>query len=120
GRLAMSAITGVLALDAAAVARAEEPVAAREPRLMTETAEITSVVDAFDEDDPFDLDLLVGFSQSWKHANIRRETQEPGLATGAFIPATQNIASYSSSMSTLLVGADVGIYRDLALILRLP
>ena len=118
----MSAITGVLALDAAAVARAEEPVAAREPRLMTEAAEITSVVDAFDEDDPFDLDLLVGFSQSWKHANIRRETQVfgPGLATGAFIPATQNIASYSSSMSTLLVGADVGIYRDLALILRLP
>ncbi len=103
-------------------ARADEPVGAREPRMMSETSEITSVVDAFDKDDPFDLNLVLGFTQSWKHASIRRETQlnQPGLATGNFIPATENIASYSSSMSTLLVGADVGIYKDLALILRLP
>src|SRR5579864_2658818 len=109
GRLAMSALTGVLVLDVTVpLARADEPIAAREPRLMNETAEITTVADAFDEEDPFDLNLLVGFSQSWKHANIRRETQlfQPGLATGAFIPATENIASYSSSVSTLLVGAD--------------
>jgi hypothetical protein len=124
GRLATSALTGVLLLGAGGLARADEPVAAREPRLMGETAEITSVVDAFDENDPFDLNLLVGFSQSWKNAKIRRETQifQPGtnLATGAFIPATENIATYSSSTSTLLVGADIGVYRDLALIVRLP
>jgi hypothetical protein len=122
GRLATSAITGVLLLGAAGPARADEPVAAREPRLMSETAEITSVIDAFDDEDPFDLNLLVGFSQSWEHAKIRRETHlfQPGLATGAFIPATENIASYSSNVSTLLVGADVGLYHDLALILRLP
>lgn len=103
-------------------ALADEPVAAREPRLMSETAEITSVVDAFDGDDPFDLNLVLGFQQSWKNANIRRETQlnQPGLATGNFIPATENIATYSSSRSTLDVGADVGIYKDFALILRMP
>jgi hypothetical protein len=101
---------------------ADEPVAAREPQLMSETAEITTVADAFDKNDPFDLNLVLGFTQSWKNAKIRRETNlnQPGLASGNFIPATENIASYSSSMSTLLVGADVGIYRDLALILRLP
>jgi hypothetical protein len=121
GRL-LPLIAGVLLLGVARFARADEPVAAREPRMMRETAEITSVVDAFDDDDPFDLNLVLGFTQSWKHANIRRETQAfgEGLATGGFIPATQNIASYSSSISTLLVGADVGIYRDLALIVRLP
>lgn len=116
-------IAGLLVLlGVARPVRADEPVAAREPRLMSETAEITSVVDAFDENDPFDLNLLVGFTQSWKRASIRRETQlsQPGLSTGGFIPASENIASYSSSTSTLLVGADVGIYRDLALVIRLP
>jgi hypothetical protein len=112
----------LLLLGVARSARADEPVAAREPRLMSETAEITTVADAFDEDDPFDLNLVVGFSQSWKHANIRRETHlfQPGLSTGGFVPATENIASYSSSTSTLIVGADVGLYRDLALVVRLP
>jgi hypothetical protein len=116
-------VAGVLLLlCVASTARADEPVGAREPKLMSETSEITTVADAFDKDDPFDLNLVLGFTQSWKHASIRRETQlaQPGLATGNFIPATENIASYSSSMSTLLVGADVGIYQDLALILRLP
>jgi hypothetical protein len=112
----------LLLLGVARTARADEPVGAREPRLMSETAEITTVADAFDNDDPFDLNLVLGFSQSWKHAKIRRETQlfQPGLATGNFIPATENIATYSSAQSTLLVGADVGIYKDLALILRVP
>jgi hypothetical protein len=103
-------------------ARGDEPIGAREPHLMSQTAEITTVADAFDEGNPFDLNLVLGFQQSWKHASIRRETQlnQPGLATGNFIPATENVASYSSSMSTLLVGADIGIYHDLALILRAP
>jgi hypothetical protein len=114
-------ILGVLLLlGVARSARADEPVGAREPRLMSETSEITTVADAFDKDDPFDLNLVLGFTQTWKHAKIRRETQLPGLATGNFIPANENIASYSSTQSTLLVGADVGIYRDLALILRVP
>jgi|HubBroStandDraft_2_1064218.scaffolds.fasta_scaffold02583_5 hypothetical protein len=116
-------VAGVLVVLAAArSASADEPVGAREPRLMSETAEITSVADAFDGDDPFDLNLLVGFHQSWKNAKIRRETSiaQPGLSTGGFVPATENIASYTSSMSTLDVGADVGIYRDFALILRVP
>jgi hypothetical protein len=103
-------------------ARADEPVAATEPRLMSETAEVTSVVDAFDKDDPFDLNLTLGFEQTWKHADIRRETtlNQPGLSSGRFTADTENIASYSQQISTLNVGADVGIYRDLALIARLP
>ena len=123
-RLSKLGIVPVLVLlGVAGVARpahADEPVGAHEPHLMSETSEITSVADAFDGDDPFDLNLVLGFTQSWKHASIRRETQLASIANGNFIPATENIASYSSSMSTLLVGADIGIYHDLALILRLP
>ncbi|MGH7286162.1 MAG: hypothetical protein ACRELY_31975 [Polyangiaceae bacterium] len=103
-------------------ARADEPVAASEPRMMQETAEITSVVDAFDKDDPFDLNLTLGFEQRWKHANIRRESDlaQTGLSTGGFTPATENVASFSESTSILNVGADIGLYHDLALILKLP
>jgi len=119
---------GVVALGAGAALlcgaplRADEPVAASEPRLLSETGEVTSVVDAFDDTDPFDLHLTLGFEQAWKHGSIRRETElfQPGLSTGGFVPHTENIASYSQSLSTLMVGADIGIYHDLALILRLP
>ncbi len=87
---------------------------------MSETSEITSVADAFDGEDPFDLNLVLGFRQSWKHAAIRRESQLTQIATGGFIPANENVATYDSSMSTLEVGADVGIYKDFALVVRLP
>src|SRR5262245_17072825 len=118
---ALAQAGGFAALGLEGLAHAEEPVAASEPRLMSETGEITSVVDAFDKDDPFDLNLTVGFRQSWKHSNIRRETAlfQPGLSTGGFVARTENIASYSQSTSTLDIGADVGIFRDLALTLRL-
>ncbi|HLK39963.1 MAG TPA: hypothetical protein VKU41_24575 [Polyangiaceae bacterium] len=118
----LGVVAGLALIGVARPAWADEPVSAHEPRLMSETAEITTVADAFDKDDPFDLNLIVGFTQSWEHAKIRRETQlnQPGLASGGFIPATENVAAYSSSTSTLLVGADVGLYQDLALLLRLP
>lgn len=117
---ALTALASVLWF--ASDARADEPIAPGEPHLMSETAEITSVVDAFDETDPFDLNLLVGFQQTWKSAHIRRETNlnQPGLSTGGFVAATENIATYSQQVSTLNLGADIGIYRDLALILRVP
>ena len=103
-------------------AHADEPISANEPRMMSETGEITSVVDAFDKDDPFDVHLSLGFRQSWKHSNIRRETSlfQPGLSTGGFVARTENVASYSQSTSTLDIGADIGIFRDLAVTFRLP
>ncbi len=103
-------------------AHADEPVAAGEPRLLDETAEATSVVDAFDKGDPFDLNITVGFQQSWKRADIHRETalNQPGLSTGGFVSNNENVARFSQDLSILNVGADVGIYHDLALVFRMP
>ncbi len=119
-----AALGGVLAISvlAARRAHADEPVAASEPRLMNETGEVTTVIDAFDKDDPFDANLTLGFQQTWKHASIRRETtlDQPGLSTGGFVARSENIASYSQSVTTLNLGAEVGIFRDLALMFRLP
>ncbi len=106
----------------AGVAHADEPVSAREPRLLSETGENTTVIDAFDKDDPFDANLLLTFRQQWKAANIRRETSlsQGGLSSGGFTSRNENVAKYRESTSILEIGADVGIFRDLALSLRLP
>src|SRR5262245_31080037 len=103
-------------------AQADEPVAAKEPRLLSETGENTTVIDAFDKDDPFDANLLLTLRQAWKSANIRRESalSQNGLSTGGFLAQNENVASYSQSTTILEVGGDIGIYRDLALSLRLP
>jgi hypothetical protein len=103
-------------------AKADEPVAAKEPRLLRETGENTTVIDAFDADDMFDANLILGFRQQWKSANIRRESAlgQNGLSTGGFVPANENVASYSQSTSILDLGADIGIFHDFALSLRLP
>jgi hypothetical protein len=103
-------------------ARADEPRAPREPRIMRETGEITTVIDAFDEDDPFDVNLLLGFEQRWHTGNIRRETGlfQPGLSTGEFVARTENVATFSESTSILHMGVQVGLFHDLALTLKLP
>ena len=103
-------------------AHADEPVSAKEPRLLNETGENTTVIDAFDKDDPFDANLLLTFRQQWKSANIRRETSlsQMNLSSGGFVSRNENVASYSEKTSTLEVGGDIGIYHDLALSLRLP
>jgi hypothetical protein len=121
-RRALSFAAGATFVLAPSLARADEPISVSEPRLMSETAEITSVADAFDNDDPFDVNLLLGFQQTWKSANIRRETAlaQPGLSSGGYVAATENVAAYSQSTSTLNMGADIGLYKDVALILRLP
>lgn len=120
--LSFGCFLGLSSLLIASSARADEPVAATEPRLLRETGENTTVIDAFDKDDVFDANLLVTFRQSWKSANIRRESSiaQPGLAGGAFTAQNENIASYRQSLSVLEVGGDVGIFHDFALSLRLP
>jgi hypothetical protein len=103
-------------------AYADEPVSALEPRLLNETGENTTVIDAFDKDDPFDANLLLTFRQRWKAANIRRETSlsQGALSSGGFVSRNENVASYSQKVTTLEIGADVGLFRDLALSFRLP
>ncbi len=120
-RFSSAALVAALVVGASP-ALADEPIAAKEPRLLRESGENTTVIDAFDKDDPFDANLLLTLRQSWKSANIRRETSiaQNGLSTGGFMAANENVASYRQSLTVLEVGGDIGIYKDLALSLRLP
>lgn len=90
--------------------------------MLREPGEITQVVDAFDGDDPFDLHLSLGYETSWKSAAIRRETSimQPGLTTGDYTSSALNVAEYKETTSRLQTRADIGIYHDVALIVRMP
>lgn len=94
--------------------RAEEPRLASEPYLMSEPAEATQVVDAFDAGDPFDLNLSVGYQYTNQTADILRET------FGGGDTKTMEVARYKESTHRLNTRADIGLYRDIALVLRMP
>lgn len=116
----LAALAGFLGFGQAA--SADEPHGVAEPTLFSEPAEITQVVDAMDGDDPFDLQITAGFLQTWKTAQIRRETSitADGLSSGGFTSKALNVGEYTESTSRLNTRADIGMYKDLALVLRLP
>jgi len=105
-------------------AHAEEPHKFNEPRVLKEPAEITQVADAFDDDgdDLFDLHLSLGFESTWASSVIRRETTigEPGLGGGGYLQSNLNVAQYKQTTSRLLTRADIGLYKDIALVFRVP
>lgn len=115
--------TGVLvsALMANA-ASADEPTLAGEPRVLLESTELTRVVDAFDEGNPFDLHLSLGYRHSSKQASIYRDAalgDEEATREFSSNP-TVPVAQYEETTNRLETRADVGLYRDVALVLRMP
>ncbi|UQA60378.1 hypothetical protein [Polyangium aurulentum] len=120
--VSLSALTALALICAGNVARADEPRSATEPRVMQEPGEVVNVIDAFDEGDPFDISISLGFQYSSKSAKIRRETniEAPGLTSGGFTSSLMNVASYSEQTSRLIPRVDIGIYKDLALYFRVP
>lgn len=125
-RLRGSALGAALAAlgvaAASAPARADEPRSSTEPRVMLEPGEVVNVIDAFDDGDPFDVNVTLGFEYSSKSARVMRETtiNEPGLTTGGFTADLMNVARYKETTSKLIPRIDIGIYHDLAAYVRLP
>ena len=115
-------LTALAASFTPSLARADEPRKVTEPTVLREPAEITQVVDAFDDEDRFDLHISLGYQHSWKSGKIRRETSisQSGLTTGGYTADGLNVAEYKESTSRLNTRADIGLYRDIALIIRVP
>ena len=101
-------------------ALADEPRKATEPPVMREPSEIVQVADAFDDDDIFDLHLSLGYEHSWRNGKIYRETSAPQLSTGDFTPSNMNVAKYSQDVGRLNTRADIGVYKDIAVVIRMP
>jgi hypothetical protein len=90
--------------------------------VLREPTEIVQVADSFDDDDVFDLQLSLGYQHTWKNSNIYRENSilQTGLARGGYTSTNLNVASSSQKISRLNTRADIGVYRDIALIFRMP
>ncbi len=102
---------------------ADEPRKATEPNVLADSAvDLVAVADAFDELNGFDLHVSLAFQHSARRAPILRETtiNQPGLASGGYLSDNLNVANYEETTNRLIPAVDVGIYRDVALKLRLP
>ncbi|MDD5305973.1 MAG: hypothetical protein PHU25_01505 [Deltaproteobacteria bacterium] len=85
--------------------------------------EYTDVIDAFDNDinDPFDLNLTVGYEYQNESALIRRET-----FSTRYVPrktdyfAYLDMFEYSRSAHLLNFKLEIGLYKDISIHLRLP
>ncbi|HEY3495151.1 MAG TPA: hypothetical protein VGK73_10715, partial [Polyangiaceae bacterium] len=115
-------LTAALATGWSPEAHADEPRKATEPSVLREPTEIVQVADAFDDDDLFDLHLSLGYQHTWKNAKIYRETAiaQSGLSGGGFTASNMSVGSYSQSTARLNTRADIGIYKDIALVIRMP
>jgi len=87
---------------------------------MREPTEIVQVADAFDDDDLFDLHLSLGYEHTWKNAKIYRETSMPQLSTGDYTQSNLEVAKYQQDVARLNTRADIGVYKDIAVVIRLP
>ena len=93
-------------------------------RLMNEPHSYTDVVDAFDDEDPFDFNVTVGYRHEYTSGNIQREgNPAAGMAGRDPDRASQNwvdVAHHTHTRNILDLGLDIGIFRDLAVYGRLP
>lgn len=113
--LALGAALAAVAL-AASPAAAVEPRSLSEPDVLRDPAEVTRVVDAWQDGGGVDLHFTLAYQHNWKRANILREARDP--ADGG--STTVVVAGFSENTSRLHVRAELGLYHDLALILRVP
>ena len=117
------AVAGVLLAElVAGSASADEPRLAGEPRVLFESTELTRVVDAFDEGNLFDLHLSLGYRHSAKRAKVYREGTlgDDGVSTENLSQPLVPVAQYTESTNLLEPRMDIGLYHDVALVVRMP
>ncbi len=73
---------------------------------MREPGEVVDVIDAFDDRDPFDIDISLGFGFTSRHAVL--------------VEGDRRIGSFAETTAHLFPRVDVGLYRDLAFYAALP
>lgn len=78
---------------------------------MHEPGEHVLVADAFDEGDPFDLNVALDYELYERSASVHRRARDG---------STREVASFERNVSRLVPRIEVGLYRELAFVLRLP
>lgn len=84
-----------------------------------QNAEFTNVVDSIESDDPFDLNVWVGYLREQRSGRIRRESNNVGVSPDGYVGVV-DLAKYEQLTNTLVLGGAVGLFRDLQLWTRWP
>ena len=79
-------------------------------------AELTDVASSFDDDNPFDLRLRVGYAHEWKSASIKREIE----LSGQDEIVNYKDLLYARSRDLLGMRLELGLFQDLMLYGELP
>lgn len=111
--LGVACLVGVSLLTTSVV-RAEDLI------LMDEPTSYTDVVDAFDDNDVFDVNIHVGYLRSWELGRLQREVNNPGAGDDRAQSLLADVGNYEMTRNGLMFGLDIGIFRDLAIYARLP
>ncbi len=90
------------------------------PRLMSEPIGFTQVADAFEEHDPFDIEVYLGYRSSVLDATVRRERIDLAASAARTSQNFTPVAEFEHAKNELLLQLGVGIYRDLMVFARLP
>jgi len=114
-RPAPAALVGLLALLAVLSGARRAAADERDIQLLETPVTFTDVADAADGDDRFDLNVRVAFRRSQERAQVRRERPS---STGR--SETEPVADYRLVRHELLLGLDIGVFRDLELSVDLP
>jgi len=101
------------------VADAQEEAEDGRPEMMREPTSYVDVVDAFDDEDLFDLNITAGYLRTWELGRIERQAAD-GIGDGRNSQHWDGVANYERGINQLMLGLDVGIFRDLAVYARLP
>ncbi len=112
-------LVGLLAWSAPS--HAEEPVTPTEPSVLRETAvDLLQLASSFDKDDPFDLNLRLGFDHQSRQTAVRRETNIRGATSGGYTSDLLDVATYRQSTQRLIPELAIGLFRDVQLSVRMP
>jgi hypothetical protein len=87
------------------------------PYLLSEPIEYTDVIDAFDDEDPIDVNVALSFTRSEQNSSIARESANPGDQVAG---RTLRVAESRHITNALALEIDVGLYKDLMVYGRLP
>jgi hypothetical protein len=80
----------------------------------------TNVADAFEEGDPLDVDVSLGYEHSESSSSIEREIVDYESSDGRSSRNFVQVARHSRSSNELALQLDIGVYHDVMLIVRLP
>ena len=117
GRRSLPRVAATVAAVLLATAHARAWAQDKPPHLLLEPTDFTDVIDAFERDDPLDVNVNLSFTRSRHTATIAREhSLASDRAAGHFLP----IAQSEQITNALALELDVGVYRDLMVYGRLP